>query len=1148
MQHYPTFKHLFFCLCLGIGSVFAGSEVKTWFDDGYVSDAFSFAFGGRSQINTIIRTGTENDSALKIDLDDHTSSGAEVSWASKTVDLSSIRNSGALSFKIKGEKGGERVFIGLKDNGGNGKAKVQVKCRSDNYFDVEKEWKEVLIPLRGFSDDGEKWHDEHNAPEFGYIDWSEITSIVFSSQKEQNLGKSRDRIATLYVDDLKIIHDLEKMPAPAMLPWKLRTETVPGDDAEKRDTADILFSWLGEKLAPFTSAYTYGDPTDFRIIQPESGEVLPVFAAYLSDNEWSGVTLNRGRKFAVDIEPYLQTGGVSFQVRGAHGGEVFAIGLIDDDSDGADKKVQSSVESRNYLKVTKEWQQVKIPFSDFNEIGRWWDSDAHQNVMSTIDWTKIAELRFSTNKGANRHARNDEESPVALYFSDIRFTKDIGVFNREQYWKEFRSDAPDKMLDDYENEGSVARWQVSLDTTSEMAISEGKGAENKGRAVQIDFRMGAWGSAFRPLTDSLSRDWSKHRCIRFDFYSSKPIEKFAILVQDAGNEAWSAYFEAKSGWQRIILPFSQFELFEYWQPGDSKINRRMDLEAVRSYHIRPAHPGSEGRIMLDNVALTNDNAYPQPGSIRANQLGYMVGKEKRFVVSDSAAKNFSITDEKGKTVFSGKLGDRRFWDLSGEYVAIGDFTSVNKPGTYKIVIKETGEKTAVVVGKDIYADAFDASVKAFYYQRAWLDLEPEFAGKWSRKKGTPDTACQYHQSAGKQGTRDVSGGWYDAGDFGKYVVNGGISVGTLLALYELFPDRMSDELSIPESGNSIPDILDEVRYEIDWMKKMQDSDGGVFFKVGPLKWDGYVMPAQCESKRFVIGKSTTSSLNFAAVMAMAGRIYRQIDSAYGRDCVARAEKAWRWARKNPEIREPSEHGGSGAYADSKFEDEFFWAACELFTTTKEDRYKDFLHKRWSISRMTTAANWQNVHNLGWFTLATHFDGKELALADSARTQIARVADIFLEQMDSIPYRIPSNSFMWGSNSEQLNHAIVMAYAHRLTGGEKYINAALETCDYIFGKNAVGYSFVTGFGQRSSNWPHHRIMASDGIDAAFPGFVVGGPNNGLQDTQDPSVHYHHTEPARAYLDKVASYASNEIAINWNAALAFVLGYVCLAEKD
>ncbi|MFW5775454.1 MAG: glycoside hydrolase family 9 protein, partial [Chitinivibrionales bacterium] len=641
---------------------------------------------------------------------------------------------------------------------------------------------------------------------------------------------------------------------------------------------------------------------------------------------------------------------------------------------------------------------------------------------------------------------------------------------------------------------------------------------------------------------SAHRDWSQHRGISFDFFSARPIEKFTILIRDESNEAWSAFFEAKNGWQSIILPFSQFELYEYWQPEDAQMNRRMDLGRVKSYDFRPAHPGSRGTMMLDNIRLTNRSGLPVVSSIRANQLGYYVGRVKRFVVTDSAAKTFSIADKGGKEVFSGTIDKGRVWDLAGEYAATGDFTKLDTPGAYRVVIGETGEEAEIVIGENIYGKVYEASIKAFFYQRSWADLKPQHAGKWHRSKGTPDTACIFHASAGREGVLDVSGGWYDAGDYGKYIVNGGISVGTMLALYELFPDRMSDSVNIPQSGNNIADILDEVRYELDWMKKMQDRDGGVFFKVGPLKWDGYVMPSECDSKRFVIGKSTTSSLNFAAVMGMAARVYASVDSSFSKDCIKRAEKAWQWAQDNPEIREPAEQGGSGAYADSKFEDEFFWAASELYTTTKKEAYKAFVENSRQITPMTTAANWQNVHNLGWFTLATHFSAEENQISQSARRQITELADRFLAQMDSIPYRIPSNSFMWGSNSEQLNHAIVLAYAHHFTAEERYLDAAIETCDYIFGKNAVGYSFVTGYGSRSSKWPHHRVMAADGIDAPIPGFVVGGPNNGMQDTQDPSIHYHHTEPARAYLDKVASYASNEIAINWNAALVFMLGYL------
>jgi endoglucanase len=303
------------------------------------------------------------------------------------------------------------------------------------------------------------------------------------------------------------------------------------------------------------------------------------------------------------------------------------------------------------------------------------------------------------------------------------------------------------------------------------------------------------------------------------------------------------------------------------------------------------------------------------------------------MVTDSSVNDFAVIDEQGAIVRNGKLFPGSFWPLAGEFMKIGDFTDIKKPGRYQILIQETGEQEEIFIRENVYMEVLNAAVKAFYYQRLSTELKKEHAGVWMRKCGIADTACSLHASTGKTGVQNVSGGWMDAGDYGKYIVNAGITVGTMLSLYELYPDLIGDNLDIPESKNGKSDLLDEIRYELEWMKRMQDCDGGVFFKVGSLDWDGFsVMPEKLSSIRYIIGKSTSSTLNFAAVMAMAARIYKE-DKEFSKDCLKRSVAAWKWAVNNPDRREPDEVGGTGAYEDTHLGDEFFWAACELFVTT-----------------------------------------------------------------------------------------------------------------------------------------------------------------------------------------------------------------------
>ena len=537
-------------------------------------------------------------------------------------------------------------------------------------------------------------------------------------------------------------------------------------------------------------------------------------------------------------------------------------------------------------------------------------------------------------------------------------------------------------------------------------------------------------------------------------------------------------------------------------------------------------------------------------NIRLNQVGFYPESRKVAVVVDdgekSSASEFLVVSlPDNKTVLRGRLSERMEWTESGEKGQRADFSGLTAPGQYKLVllgnVMHKSESYPFTVSGRAYKDVAAASMRAFYFQRCSQALTKALAGKWSRAAGHPDTAVTFHPSSGRwegEGTLKSPGGWYDAGDFGKYIVNSGISVGTLLAFYENFPDYFPDKsLNIPESGNGRPDILDEVKYNLDWMKTMQDSDGGVFFKLSTLSFPGYIMPSEDKGQRFVIGKSTTSALNFAAAMAMAGRVYAPFDSAYAKNCVERAARAWDWAVNNPNaaFRNP-EDVKTGEYKDASFGDEFIWAAAELLITTNEKRFADFLKDK--DLAYAGEPSWQNVHSLAALSLATAKNNLDAKKLDAVRKSIVAAADRWLGEMDKHLYRMPNIKFIWGSNSVFANMGVGMVYAYKITGDKKYLLGAAEVADYLLGKNAVGISFVSAFGTKAMSNPHHRQCVAAKV-GAIPGFLAGGPNAGRQDSAH-EVTYSSTFPAKSYEDVYKSYASNEVAINWNAPSTFLFG--------
>ncbi len=537
---------------------------------------------------------------------------------------------------------------------------------------------------------------------------------------------------------------------------------------------------------------------------------------------------------------------------------------------------------------------------------------------------------------------------------------------------------------------------------------------------------------------------------------------------------------------------------------------------------------------------------PEEGSeqIRINQLGYYPQSLKEFVVADLEATSFQVVDKQQKIRHKGVLTDRGTWEVSGEKVLTGDFTRLTKSGTYRILLN-TGEASFPFEIEDkLYSEALNASIKSFYYQRASMAIEESYGGIYKRGSGHPDDNCAYHPSTGKKGFLSSPGGWYDAGDYGKYIVNASITVSQMLNLLELHPDAMAhDKLNIPESGNGISDLLDEIRYELDWMMTMQDEDGGVYFKLTAEKFGGFIMPEEYDLDRLIIGKATASSLDYAATMAQVSRVYAEVDPAFSAAALVTAESAWAWAwaAVNQVVYRNPEDVSTGEYGDDQLSDEYYWAAAELYVSTGKKIYLNYLLENEEPYKHQITNSWKFfIRNMGFHTLLANREKIDPALAESLTKKHLSLSDEILQKMESIPYGISIDHFEWGSNSDVLNQAMILCFAHHLSGEQKYLDGAIRNTDYIFGKNATGYSFLTGYGSKQVMSPHHRPSGADEIIEPVPGFILGGPNDHRQDRQQTK--YDSEFAAKAFADVEASFASNEVCLNWNAPAVFVLGYL------
>lgn len=547
-----------------------------------------------------------------------------------------------------------------------------------------------------------------------------------------------------------------------------------------------------------------------------------------------------------------------------------------------------------------------------------------------------------------------------------------------------------------------------------------------------------------------------------------------------------------------------------------------------------------------------------------NQLGYHADAHKIAIIR-SDDEGFDVIDAvTGKKVLSGVTRAPEYWSFSGDTVRVADFTGLTTPGTYRIRITSSGLLSGEFrVGEDVYTDIVKASVKSYYYNRSGFEITGEYGSKWARPAGHPDTVVLIHKSAASASRREGTvisspGGWYDAGDYNKYIVNSSITNYTLLLFYQLYPDYCrSISLNIPESGNDLSDLLDELLYNLRWMLTMQDpADGGVYHKLTNKDFGGFEMPDKAVNPRYVVQKSTQAALDFTAVMAMASRVFADDPSEEIRKlsvvCLEAARNAMKWAEKNPDViyKQPADVK-TGEYGGSQIKQEFFWATAELalaeVKATPTDGARTEVTQETIIPITLTSLSgikpstpqWNNVEMLGVISLALSDNPAFAELKSAAAALLKGYADDLKKKSEDSPYRISLDYFAWGSNSDVANQAMLKLIAMKLTGDAGYLPSVQGDVDYLLGRNATGYCFVTGFGHLSPMNIHHRPSGADGVAEPVPGFLVGGPNISVLNDCLPNVKRSEF-PAASYTDSECSYSTNEICINWNAPLVFVLG--------
>lgn len=537
--------------------------------------------------------------------------------------------------------------------------------------------------------------------------------------------------------------------------------------------------------------------------------------------------------------------------------------------------------------------------------------------------------------------------------------------------------------------------------------------------------------------------------------------------------------------------------------------------------------------------------------IYKNQIGYLVSSPKIALVSSPTGLPFEIQEaETKKIVLSSMLKLTEPNDAaSGSNLWSADFSMIDVTGSYLLNVPGIGSSGVFRIDNRVYNNLSRQSAAVFYLHRSGTALPKTIAEKWARGSCHNADGFIYSASPGDPIIHNATGGWFDGSDYGKYIVNGNFAAGMLLTLHEYLPTAFPDgSLQIPERANGVPDLLDECRWELEFILRMQNEEGGFYHKLTSLEPVAPVLPEKDASQRFLFPPSTAATAGACALLAKASRLYSPYDETFAATCLASARSAMQYLAVHPTDAgfENPPNVRTKTFRDIDDSDERFWAAIELFLTTGETAFKNMaieLEKQ-RIPLLSASGYWGNVMPLAIASiLKTKPEKTDPALRDTAIKDLLSLANIIMETIlkDGFRLSIKEGEFTWGSNGALLQNAFILILAHTATQQQAYRLAALDQLHAILGRNPLSMCFVTGFGNRSPKHPYHLISMTDKIEEPAPGLLVGGPNQTLGDSALKMVFPPEAAPATIYLDSEESISSNETDLVWNAVLAFMATY-------
>lgn len=522
------------------------------------------------------------------------------------------------------------------------------------------------------------------------------------------------------------------------------------------------------------------------------------------------------------------------------------------------------------------------------------------------------------------------------------------------------------------------------------------------------------------------------------------------------------------------------------------------------------------------------SSWAADSDIRLNSIGFLPQEVKHASIVSACSEFQLVRVSDQSVVYSAKVTEPKVNPDTNETICTADFSSYTEPGEYRLQVKGAGVSAPFRIAPDVYNGPFATVMKGMYLWRCGTAVSGTHNGiTYTHEACHTDDA--YMDYVGQPGVKKVSlKGWHDAGDYNKYVVNAGVTVGCMFQAWEQFPAIRGKKLELPDSeaGNSLPDFLDEMKQEMDWLLTMQAEDGSVYHKVSTVRFGGFIKPEAEKEKRFFVPWSTAATADFIAMTAMAARIFQPYDPAYAEQCGQAAKKSYEFLKAHPEEQRAKQREFSTGGYGTRDPDDRLWAAAEMWQTFGDTAYlQDFENRARNMERLVDVNwDWGNVANLGFCTyLLSQREGKEAELENKIRDSWIAAADAIVQTSQNHGYERPlGDRYYWGCNGTVARQCVNLMVANRLSPKPEYVNTAISALDHLFGRNYYNRSQITGLGINPPMNPHDRRSGSDEVAEPWPGCLVGGGHK-----------------ATDWVDVQESYQTNEIAINWNGSLIYAL---------